>query len=77
MSEEKGSRPPNQRKGAKRTEKYVLPRNRKTEHDVLNIFEYGTEAEFTQYMRENGLTEGNPRFTQLLKLFREHAERRR
>jgi len=61
-----------------KTEKYVpLPRNRRTEAALLRIFEHGTERELMQYMRENGLKDENPRFAEIVKLFREHAGKRR
>jgi len=53
-----------------------LPRNKQTEADLARIFEYGTERKLTKYLRENGLHDDEPRFAQIVKLFREHAGKR-
>ena len=54
-----------------------LPRNTRTEVDVLRIFEHGTERELMQFLRENGLSDDSPRFAEIVKLFRERGGRRR
>ena len=54
-----------------------LPRNRQTEREIAQIFEHGTERELMQYLRENGLTDGSPRFVEIVKLFHEHGGKRR
>jgi len=43
---------------------------------MLEIFENGTERELMQYLRRNGLKDENPRFGQIVKLFRERGPRR-
>jgi hypothetical protein len=53
-----------------------LPRNKRTEADLARIFEHGTERELMRYPRENGLNEDEPRFAQIVKLFREHGGKR-
>lgn len=53
-----------------------LPRNKQTEADLARIFEHGTERELMRYLRESGLTDDAPRFTQIVKLFREHGGKR-
>ena len=78
MSEEKETQPPPKpKKTRKAVEKYVpLPRNRGTENAMLDIFDYGTERELMQYLRKSGLKDENPRFGQIVKLFRERGPRR-
>jgi hypothetical protein len=55
----------------------ALPRNRKTERDLQRIFDYGTEAELTKYLRENGVPDGSTRFAQIVKIFHEHGGKQR
>ena len=60
-----------------KTGKYKpLPRNRQTEKELKRIFDYGTEAELTKYLRENGVADGSKRFAEIVKLFREHGGKR-
>lgn len=77
MPEERKTPPPlKPRKARKAVEKYVpLPRNKETEDAMLDIFDYGTERELMQYLRRNGLKDENPRFAQIVKLFRERGPR--
>jgi hypothetical protein len=64
-------------KKGKKVEKFgPLPRFPRTENAMLRIFENGTERELMQYMRENDLTDENPRFAEIVKLFREHGGKR-
>ncbi len=75
--EEKPQVVPKTEKSRKKAQKYVpLPRNRATENAMLEIFEHGTERELMQYLRANGLKDENPRFGQIVKLFRERGPRR-
>lgn len=61
-----------------KTGKYkALSRNRKTERDLQRIFDYGTEAELTKYLRENGVPDDSARFAQIVKIFREHGGKQR
>ncbi|MGC1418280.1 MAG: hypothetical protein WA817_23535 [Candidatus Acidiferrum sp.] len=53
-----------------------LPRNRQTERDLKRIFDNGTEAELTKYLRENGVVDGSKRFVEIVKLFRGHGGKR-
>jgi len=63
---------------AERTGKYKpLPRNKKTEREIARIFECGTESELMRFLRGCGLKDESPRFAQIVKLFREHAGKRR
>lgn len=65
-------------KRSEKAGKYTpLPRNRQTEREIAQIFEHGTERELMQYLRENGLTDGSPRFVEIVKLFHEHGGKRR
>jgi len=43
---------------------------------MLDIFEFGTERELMEYLRRNDLKDENPRFAQIVKLFRERGPRR-
>jgi hypothetical protein len=38
--------------------------------DLRQIFEYGDEREFMQVLRKNGIKDEDPRFLEILKLFR-------
>jgi hypothetical protein len=78
MPEEKKTKaPPEPRKAGKSVQKYIpVPRNKRTEKAMLDIFEFGTEYELMQYLRKNGLKDENPRFAKILKLFRERGPRR-
>jgi len=78
MPEEKKTQPPPKpKKTPKTAEKYIpLPRNKGTEHAMLDIFEFGTERELMQYLRGSGLKDENPRFAKIVKLFRERGPRR-
>ena len=61
----------------KKDDKYIaLPRNKRTERALARIFQYGTEQELMQYMRENDLKDDDPRFVQIVKLFHEHGGKR-
>jgi hypothetical protein len=75
MSDEKDIREiVREEKRSEKTGKYKpLRRNQQTESDVLRIFEYGTEREPMQFLRENGLKDDSPRFAELVKLFRERG----
>lgn len=75
MSDEKDIRETlREEKRSEKTGKYkAFPRNKQTESDVLRIFEHGTEREFMQFLRENGLNDDSQRFAELLKLFRERG----
>jgi hypothetical protein len=65
-------------KRSEKTGKYKpLPRNKRTEREIAKIFENGTEAELMRFLRQNGLRDESPRFAEILRLFREHAARRR
>lgn len=60
-----------------KTGKYKpLPRNKQTERELKRIFEYGTEAELTKYLRENDVPDGSKRFGEIVKLFRELGGKR-
>lgn len=75
--EKKTEPPPEPKKARKAVQKYIpVPRNKGTENAMLDIFEFGTERELMQYLRKNGLTDENPRFAKILKLFRERGPRR-
>jgi hypothetical protein len=54
-----------------------LPRNKRTEREMARIFEHGTEAELTRFLRASGLKDESPRFAEIVKLFRVHAGRRK
>jgi hypothetical protein len=79
MSDEKDIRETlREEKRSEKTGKYKpLRRNRQTEIDALRIFQYGTERELMQFLRENGLNDDSPRFAELVKLFREHGRKQR
>ncbi len=66
--------------GEKRSEKAgkykPLARNKRTEIEVAQIFENGTERELMRYLRENGVADDSERFAKIVKLFREHGGRR-
>lgn len=47
-----------------RAEEYALLR------DLEQIFKYGDEREFMQVLRKNGIKDEDPRFVEILKLFR-------
>jgi hypothetical protein len=47
-----------------RAEQYALLR------DLEQIFKYGDEREFMQVLRKNGIMDEDPRFVEILKLFR-------
>ena len=38
--------------------------------DIKNIFRYGDEREFMQVLRKNGIKDEDPRFSEILTLFR-------
>lgn len=38
--------------------------------DLENIFRYGDEREFMQVLRKNGIKDEDPRFSEILNLFR-------
>ena len=38
--------------------------------DLQQIFKYGDEREFMQVLRQNGIKDEDPRFSEILKLFR-------
>ena len=38
--------------------------------DLRQIFEYGDERQFMQVLRKNGIKDEDPRFSEILKLFR-------
>jgi len=78
MPEEKEAQPPLEPKKARKTgQKYIpVPRNKGTEHAMLDIFEFGTESELMDYLRKNDLKDENPRFAKIVKLFRERGPRR-
>jgi hypothetical protein len=54
-----------------------LPRNRRTESEIKKIFDFGTEIELVRYLAAHELPDGSEESVQLVKLFREHAARRR
>ena len=54
-----------------------LSRNKQTELEVQRIFDYGTEQELMSFLRKNGVPDESERFVQIVKLFREHAGKRR
>lgn len=60
--------------GEKRPEKAgkykPLPRNKRTEIAIAQIFENGTERELMRYLRENGVADDSARFAEIVKLFR-------
>jgi hypothetical protein len=78
MSDEKEIREVVQ--GEKRSEKAgkykPLPRNKRTETAIAQIFENGTERELMRFLRASGLPDDAPRFAEIVKLFREHAGKR-
>jgi hypothetical protein len=78
MPEEKKTKPPLEPKKARKpVQKYIpVPRNKGTENAMLDIFEFGTERELMEYLRRNDLKDENPRFAQIVKLFRERGPRR-
>jgi hypothetical protein len=78
MSDEKEIREVrNEEMRSEKTSKYKpLPRNKRTENDMLRIFEHGTEQELMQFLREKGLDEDSPRFSEILKLFRDRGGKR-
>jgi hypothetical protein len=39
--------------------------------DLSRIYAYGDEREFMQILRKHGIKDENPRFAELLKLFRD------
>jgi hypothetical protein len=53
-----------------------LPRNKRTETAIAQLFENGTERELTRFLRENGVPDDSPRFAEIVKLFHEHAGKR-
>lgn len=59
---------------SEKTGKYkLLRRTKQTEDDVLRIFRHGTERDLMQFLRENGVKDGSPRFAEIVKLFRERG----
>ena len=78
MSDEKEIREVAQ--GEKRSEKAgkykPLPRNRRTEVEIAQIFENGTERELMRYLRANGVLDDSARFAEIVKLFRERGGKR-
>jgi hypothetical protein len=68
-------------RGEKRAEKTgnykPLPRNKQTERDIAQLFEYGTERELMRFLRESGLNDDSERFAEIVKLFRERGGRQR
>lgn len=65
-------------KRSEKTGKYkTLPRNRQTENAIAEIFEKGTKRELMQFLRASGLQDDSARFAEIVKLFREHAGKRR
>jgi len=78
MSDEKDIREVVQ--GEKRSEKAgkykALPRNKRTELAIAQIFENGTERELMRYLRASGVPDESPRFAEIVKLFREHGGKR-
>jgi hypothetical protein len=61
----------------KRGKHKPLPRNARTERDLKNIFDYGTELELVKYLEAQGLPDGSAESERIVKLFREHAGRLR
>jgi hypothetical protein len=55
------------------TEKYKLTRPEMNAllRDLRNILKYGDEREFMQVLRKRGIKDEDPRFGEILKLFRE------
>jgi hypothetical protein len=54
-------------------EKYKLTRAEKNAllRDLRNILRYGDEREFMQILRKRGIKDEDPRFGEIVKLFRE------
>ena len=54
-------------------EKYKLTRAEMNAllRDLRNILKYGDEQEFMQVLRKRGIKDENPRFGELVKLFRD------
>ena len=40
-------------------------------HDLEKIFKFGDEREFMQVLRKHGIKDEDPRFAEIVKLFRE------
>jgi len=55
------------------SEKYKLTRAEMNAllRDVRNIFKYGDEREFMQVLRKRGIKDEDPRFAEIVKLFRD------
>jgi len=54
-------------------EKYKLTRAEKNDllRGLRNIFKYGDEREFMQVLRKHGIKDEDPRFAEIVKLFRD------
>jgi hypothetical protein len=54
-------------------EKYKLTRveTKALLRDLRNIFQYGNEREFMQVLRKPGIKDEDPRFAEIVKLFRD------
>jgi hypothetical protein len=66
-----------ERRGDKRGKYKPLHRNPRTEKDLTNIFNYGTEIELVRYLEAHELPDGSADSERIVKLFREHAAKRR
>ena len=55
------------------TDKYKLTRAEMNAllRDLRKILQYGDEREFMQVLRKRGIKDENPRFAELVKLFRD------
>ena len=54
-----------------------LHRNKRTEAEIGKIFDFGTEIELVRYLAQHEMPDGSEESAQLVKLFREHARKRR
>jgi hypothetical protein len=54
-------------------EKYKLTRAEMNAllREIRNILKYGDEREFTQVLRKRGIKDEDPRFAEIVKVFRE------